>query len=297
MTARPPARRVVIVTGMSGAGRSTALRALEDGGYETVDNLPLSLLAAVVRGEGAADRPLALGLDIRTRDFGAAPLIEALDGLAASAPLDLKVLFLDSDDDILGRRYTETRRRHPLAADRPVADGIAHERRLVEGLRLRADRVIDTTRLTPGDLKRIVQADFDLGRGGLAVAVVSFSYRHGLPREADLVFDVRFLANPHYDPALRPLDGRDAAVAGFIAADPALPVFLAGVTGLLDALLPRYESEGKSYLTIAIGCTGGQHRSVYVAERLVEWLRQKGRRVNLVHRDLPGLNAAAGQRA
>jgi len=296
MSGGPAARRVVIVTGMSGAGRSTALRALEDGGYESVDNLPLALLSAVVRGEAAENRPLALGLDIRTRDFGVDALIAAIDRLAASGPIDLRLLFLDSDDEALGRRYTETRRRHPLAADRPVADGIAHERRLVEGLRARADRVIDTSRLTPGDLKRIVQADFDLGGGGLAVSVVSFSYRRGLPREADLVFDVRFLANPHYDPALRPKDGRDAEVAAFIAADPGLAPFLAALTGLLHPLLPRYESEGKSYLTIAIGCTGGQHRSVYVAERLVEWLREGGRRVSLVHRDLPG-PTVAGARA
>ena len=190
-------------------------------------------------------------------------------------------------DDVLLRRYTETRRRHPLAEDRPVPDGIRLERRLLSRLRDRADAVIDTSGTTLWDLKQQMTGRFSLGdRTDLSVSVTSFSYRQGLPREADLVFDVRFLANPHYDADLRPLSGEDAEVGAFVAADPDFDGFLDHLQSMLDILLPRYEKEGKSYLTIAIGCTGGRHRSVYVARRVVELLENRGRRVTLHHRDL-----------
>ena len=280
---------VVLVTGMSGAGRSTALKVLEDLGYEAVDNLSLSLLAGLVRqgGSDGATRPLAIGVDIRTRDFAVAPVIDALDRLISEEGVDIRILFLDCDDDVLLRRYTETRRRHPLAEDRPVPDGIRLERRLLSRLQDRADAIIDTSGTTLWELKDQVTERFGLADSTeLSINITSFSYRHGLPREADLVFDVRFLANPHYDEALRPLSGEDAAVGAFVAADPDFSGFLDCLKSMLGVLLPRYEKEGKSYLTIAVGCTGGRHRSVYVARRLVELLENQGRKVTLHHRDV-----------
>jgi UPF0042 nucleotide-binding protein len=214
--------------------------------------------------------------------------------------LDVRLLFLDCDDEVLFRRYTETRRRHPLTADRPVADSVRHERQLVVPLRVRADLVVDTTMLSASDLRRLLQGHFALARqGGMSVFVVSFAYRHGIPRESDLVFDVRFLDNPFYDPKLRPLTGRDEPVADHVRRDPAFNPFLDGLTGVLKPLLPRYVHEGKSYLTIAVGCTGGRHRSVFVAERLAEWLNELGYPVTLNHRDLSrgGEDAPAGGRA
>jgi UPF0042 nucleotide-binding protein len=279
--------RVVLVTGMSGAGHSTALKALEDMGYEAIDNLPLSLVPSLVRAGPGEHPPLAIGIDIRTRDFGIAPFTAALDPLAGPSGIDLRVVFLDCEDELLRRRYTETRRRHPLAGDRPVNDGIRLERERVSPLRARADLVIDTSALTVADLRRLLQGHFALDAApGVNVFVTSFSYRNGLPRDADLVFDVRFLDNPHYDPVLRSLTGLDPAVGARIAADPGFPSFFERLTALLLPLLPRYHNEGKSYLTIAIGCTGGQHRSVYVAERLAAWLREQGQRAGLSHRDI-----------
>lgn len=298
--------RVVFVTGMSGAGRSSALKALEDIGYEAVDNLPLSLVAGLVAplSKKAVRHapPLAIGVDIRTRDFAVAPLLETLDALMAHGKkgrdLDARLLFLDASDDVLLRRYTETRRRHPLAVDRPVRDGIAHERRMLGKLRLRADRVIDTSDFAPGDLRRIVEGLYGLDRQGqLAVCVTSFSYRLGVPREADLVFDARFLRNPHYVPALKPGTGLDPEVGAYVAADAGFDEFFESLTHLLGLLLPRFAQEGKSYLTIAVGCTGGRHRSVYVAERLADWLRRKrfdgATDVLTLHRDIQGGGSGA----
>lgn len=282
---RPERRRVVLVTGLSGAGRSLALDILEDLGYEAVDNPPLELLETVVVDEG--DRPIALGVDIRTRHFAVEPFLAQLDRLKHDKALAVSLLFLDCDEETLQRRYTETRRRHPLAQGRPLRDGIAAERRLVAPLRDRADLLVDTTTLTPPDLRRFLSEQLATTESqGMAVFVTSFSYRHGLPRTADLVFDVRFLSNPHYVEALRPCSGRDPAVAAHIEADPQYQPFFTHLTGLLDPLLPLYEREGKSYLSIAVGCTGGRHRSVMVAERLSSWLQETGYRVTLVHRDL-----------
>jgi RNase adaptor protein for sRNA GlmZ degradation len=277
-------RPVVLVTGLSGAGRSTALKILEDLGYEAIDNLPLDLLGAM----GQAGGPIALGIDIRSRSFAAGTFLDQFDRLGAGARTTL--LFLDCDDEVLERRFTETRRPHPLAADRRVADGIAAERHLIAPLRARADLTVDTTNLSGAELRRLLSGHLGLGDGpGMKIFVTSFSYRGGLPREADLVFDARFLANPHYQPALRPLDGRDPRVADYVAGDPAHAAFFESLTGMLAPLLPRYEREGKSYLTIALGCTGGRHRSVAVAERLTAWLAGLGRPVELSHRELgPG---------
>ncbi|MEQ8602157.1 MAG: RNase adapter RapZ [Marivibrio sp.] len=290
---------LVLVTGMSGAGRSSVLNVLEDLGFEAVDNLPIGLidrLAAAAR-EGEERAPIALGVDIRTRDFDPAA-IEALQRrLGAGDGLKLRTLFLDCDDEQLIRRFAETRRRHPLAADRPVADGIKLERRALAALRDVADVVLDTTELTVWDLKHRIKtlfADPNAAEDGPTVTVMSFAFRRGVPREADTVFDVRFLDNPHYDPDLRPLTGLNGAVGAHIAADPDFEGFLAEATALLDRVLPRYEREGKSYLTIAVGCTGGRHRSVYTAERLADRLADAGRRVNRFHRDLPADERDAG---
>jgi RNase adaptor protein for sRNA GlmZ degradation len=277
-------RALILVTGMSGAGRSTALSILEDLGYESIDNLPLDLLQPLIEG---GRRPLALGIDIRTRGFAVAPVLEQLERDLDGAGLHPTLLFVDCDDAVLGRRYTETRRRHPLARGRPVTDGIAAERNLLSPLRARADLVIDTSALAPAELRQILAGHFKRrGADAMTICVTSFAYRNGLPREADLVFDVRFLRNPHYQPDLRPLTGRDEAVARFIAADPSLEPFFAKLTGLLGCLLPDYRREGKTYLTVALGCTGGRHRSVAMAERLAEWFAAQGESVTLLHRDL-----------
>ncbi|MEO0034454.1 MAG: hypothetical protein RLZZ501_477 [Pseudomonadota bacterium] len=282
------AGRVVIVTGLSGAGKTLALKGLEDLGWEAVDNLPLSLLGSLVRSDCGLARPLAVGIDIRTRDFGVEPVLATVERLMGEGGGRVDLLFLDCSDEALCRRYTESRRRHPLAADRPLQDGIRHERALLLPLRARADLVIDTSDLPPAALRRLLAGHFapEQDRTGLVVFVTSFAYRNGLPREADLVFDARFLANPHYRAELRPLTGRDPAVADYVTADPAFAPFLDGLTGLLAPLLPRFAAEGKSYLTIAIGCTGGRHRSVAVAERVAAWLRGRGERVDLRHREL-----------
>jgi len=285
LTPSPALGRAVIVTGLSGAGKTSALKVLEDLGYEAVDNLPVTLLSNLMTGGG--ERPLAVGIDIRTRDFGVEPVLAEIDRIMAETGRAVRLLFLDCDDEVLRRRFTETRRRHPLAADRPLIDGIRHERELVSPLKRRADVVFDTSNLAPGEFKRVLSSHFGLdGDRGLMVFVTSFAYREGLPREADLVFDVRFLANPHYVPELKPLTGRDQGVADYVSADPAFADFFDSLTRLLAPLLPRFAAEGKSYLTIAIGCTGGRHRSVYTAERLAQWLKDQGARVELRHREL-----------
>jgi UPF0042 nucleotide-binding protein len=278
---------VILVTGLSGAGRSSSLKALEDIGYEAVDNLPIALLPALLAPGAAVRRPLAVGIDVRGRDFAAEPLLAEIDRLKRRGDLAVRLLFLDCDADVLVRRFTETRRRHPIAVDRPLADGIQKERTLMLPIRERADEVLDTSSLVGADLRRVLWSRFELGADrGVAVTVTSFSFRHGLPREADLVFDVRFLENPHYDPVLQPLDGRDERIADFIGADPDFQPFFASITGMLERLIPRFYREGKSYLTIAFGCTGGRHRSVFLAERLGTWLAGRGQRVEILHRDI-----------
>lgn len=282
--------RVLLVTGMSGAGKSSALKLLEDLGYEAVDNLPLSLIGGLIDPDNlreAGTEAIAVSADFRTRDFSSDSFAALLDRLATRSDLRASLLFLDCDDDVLARRFTETRRRHPLADDRPVVDGIRLERSLLATTAKRADLVVDTSNLGPNDLRRLLAGHFSLASGdSLTVSVLSFSYRTGLPREADLVFDVRFLANPHYVEELRPGTGRDAAVGDYIARDAAYPSFIESISQLLLSLLPHYQREGKSYLTVAVGCTGGRHRSVFVAEQLTEQLANAGRPVILRHRDL-----------
>ncbi|MFC6854609.1 RNase adapter RapZ [Marivibrio halodurans] len=288
---------LVLVTGMSGAGRSSVLAVLEDLGFEAIDNLPIGLLdrlAAPMEGEapGGARAPFAVGVDVRTRDFDPDQLTRTALRLGAEGGRRVVTVFLDCEDEQLMRRFAETRRRHPLAADRPVADGIALERRTLAPLLERADLRLDTSDLTPWMLKERVRGLFapegghGSTAGGPTVTVMSFAFRHGLPREADMVVDARFLSNPHYDPVLRPLTGLDGAVGTHIETDPDFHGFLDDLSALLRRTLPRYEQEGKAYLTIAIGCTGGRHRSVYTAECLARRLEAAGWSIARFHRDL-----------
>lgn len=274
---------LTIVTGLSGAGRTTALRALEDTGCDVIDNLPLDFLA-VVR-DHAPSRALAVGMDARTRGFSAAALLQALPKLRQQSG-GLRVVYLECADDILLRRYTETRRRHPLAVDRAVIAGIARERELLAPLRAAADVVIDTTTLTPHDLRQRVTALTQQQPIGLHITLLSFAYREGLPRDADIVIDVRFLRNPHYDAVLRPQSGQQTAVQRYVMQDESWPLVTQQWLPLLQQLLPRYIAEGKSYLTIAVGCTGGKHRSVTVVEYLAQQLQAEGFKPAVLHRDL-----------
>ena len=286
---------IVLVTGMSGAGRSTALKILEDLGFEAIDNLPLTLLPRLTAGHRQIEnaQPLAVGIDVRSRNFDPETLKSDIDVLTGEVGLDVKTLFLDCEDATLIRRYAETRRKHPLADDRPVADGLAVERSILGPMRDAADLVVDTTDQTVWDLKqRLTQAFRFRAKAVLSITVVSFSYRKGLPREADLVFDVRFLSNPHYVEDLRDQTGMDPAVGAYIRQDPDFEQFWARLTALLETTLPRYEREGKSYLTLAFGCTGGKHRSVFLAERLAAWLGEKGWPAGLAHRDVAKARAA-----
>lgn len=279
---------ILIVTGLSGAGKSTVLKALEDAGHEVVDNLPMGLLDGLLAGASA--RPIALGLDSRTRAFDAKALSARVAALR-DAGRDVRLVYLDCADEVLIRRFSETRRRHPLALDRPAIDGIRAERDLLGQLKRSADLVIDSTDLSVTDLRGRVAERFGGGFSpGLTVTVMSFGFAVGLPREADLVFDMRFLANPHWDMALRPLTGEDPAVAAYVAGDPLYAGTLDRIDDLIRSLLPGYAREGKAYLTIAIGCTGGRHRSVAVARALAARLaaagQASGQTVALVHRDI-----------
>ncbi len=280
-------KRIVIVSGLSGAGKSSVLKILEDSGFEVIDNLPLSLLEQVIAG-AAADSSVAVGVDARTRDFDCEKLCAICGDLKKDPNIAERIMFLDCDDEKLLLRFTETRRAHPLAKDTKLSDGIASERRLTAPLRAKSDIVIDTTDLKLPQLRARLKAEFGAAiRQELFVSVVSFSYREGLPRDADLVFDARFLRNPYYDPNLRELTGQDPRVGAYIAQDPDFAAFFDRLTGFIAPLLPRFRQEGKTRLTIAVGCTGGKHRSVYTAEQLYKWLlEQKTCMVALTHREL-----------
>ena len=284
--------RLVLITGPSGAGRSTAIHVLEDLGYEGIDNIPLTLVPRLLDGPPLG-RPIALGLDARNRDFNTTALIELIDSLTRDPRVSLEVLYLDCAPAELIRRFSETRRRHPLAPDETPAEGIEREVDLLAPIRVRADHLIDTTDLSPHDLKADIARWFDPGRSGrLAVSVQSFSYKRGVPRGVDMIFDCRFLANPHWDAALRPLDGRDPRIAAFVRADPRFDEFFRRLRDLLLMLLPAHLEEGKAHLAIGFGCTGGQHRSVAVAEMLGAALAEAGWPVSKRHRELERKGAA-----
>ena len=278
--------RLVLVTGPSGAGRSTAINILEDLGFESIDNLPLSLLPRLLDGP-PLPRPLALGIDVRNRDFSTAALVETIEGLSRDPRVQTEVLYLDARADVLVRRYSETRRRHPAAPEEPPIVGIERELDMLRSVRNRADVLIDTSELTPHDLRDEVVRWFDRDTDGrLALSVQSFSYKRGLPRGIDMVFDVRFLRNPHWEETLRPLDGRAPEVAAFVEADPRFSDFFERVRDLVEMLLPAYREEGKTHLAIGFGCTGGQHRSVALAEKLANALAAAGWGVSIRHREL-----------
>ena len=301
MGTEPSAERaLVLVTGMSGAGKSTALKILEDLGYEAIDNLPLSLLSDLVqaRDDGSRQGALALGIDSRTRGFDPGDIERYLGPLlGAEGPGAIALLFLDCETEVLRRRFSETRRPHPLAHDEPVDEGIQRERALLGWVRDRADITLNTSRLSVRDLRSIIAARFEPeARRAPAIFVLSFAYSQGVPPDADFVFDVRFLANPHHVPALRPLTGREPEVARRVRDDPAYDPFFEGMVAMLSPLLPAFERDGRSYLTIALGCTGGRHRSVAAAEHLAEVLGGGRWQVTVRHRDLD-TEAAPGRRA
>ena len=277
--------RLLLVTGMSGAGKSTVLDALEDMGWDCVDNLPSALLNDFVHGERAARQkmPVAVGMDVRSRGFDPKALPDLLASIEGVTP---EILYLDCAGSELIRRYDETRRRHPLAPDRPAEDGIARERGLTDPLRRIADVVLDTTDLTPADLREALRQRYGGDVDQPVITIASFGFARGISRTADLVFDMRFLANPHWVDELRPLTGEDAAVQAYVASDPAWDVMMDQVEALATALIPRYWAAGKSYLTMAFGCTGGRHRSVAAAVEMAKRLHQAGFSPIVRHRDL-----------
>jgi UPF0042 nucleotide-binding protein len=279
---------VAIITGMSGAGRSAAADVLEDLGFFVIDNLPPALVMKVAelgRGSGEPQR-FGLVIDVRSGEFVDA-LVDALDELRDMGA-STRVLFLDAADDVLVRRYEESRRKHPLAADERVSEGIASERALLEDLKGNADIVVDTTDLNVHELRDRLSDLFgdDQRSGGLQTSIVSFGYKHGLPIDVDLVFDCRFLPNPHWVDELRPLPGTDPRVRDYVLAQPETAPFLTELDRLFTLLLPAYVREGKSYLSIGVGCTGGRHRSVVMASELARLLEAHGVTARVHHRDV-----------
>lgn len=284
---------IVLITGPAGAGRSTAIRALEDFGFEAIDNLPLSLVPRLVAGPPVT-RPLVVGVDPRSRDFSVDGLVGLLDDLGRTPGCRPVLAYIDCASDTLIARYSETRRRHPSSPHETPRVGVERELALLAPLRARADVLIDTTTLTPHELRA------ELGRwfapedaaSGLAITLQSFAFPRGLPRGADMVLDCRFLRNPHWDAALRPGTGQSPEVAAYVAADPNWAPFMARLTDLLLFLLPAHAAEGKSYFSVALGCTGGRHRSVAAVEALAKALAQHGWQVSIRHRDMERLGVA-----
>lgn len=275
-------KKPVIITGLSGAGISTVLKALEDFKFEVFDNFPLSFIPDLFQQEYSDQQNIALGIDTRTRGFSA----EAVVDLARD--MDARLVFITCENSVLHKRFTETRRRHPLAQDKSVAFGIETERALLEPIKNKADITIDSTDKSIHDLRHMLEGYFDVhSEENLTVSLMSFGFKNGVPREADIVMDVRFLKNPHWDSALRPKTGLDAEVGEYVRQDEGFEEFTEGFRALVKPLLPRYAAEGKSYLTIAIGCTGGRHRSVFTVETLKTWFEEQKTAVYVEHRDLP----------
>lgn len=271
--------KLVIVTGLSGAGLATVLKTLEDFGFESFDNLPLTLLPNLL--EKSTGQPIVLGIDTRSREFDVQNLLKT------AKEYEAQLAFITCDDDVLLKRFTETRRRHPLATDRPIAHGIAEERTIMKPLMGKADITIDTSKLSIHDLRHILEGHFKPDdQENLIISLMSFGFRNGIPREADIVMDVRFLQNPHWVKELKPLSGKDKAVGEYIKKDENYESFLTNFKTMMKPLLPRYAHEGKSYLTVAIGCTGGRHRSVFTVETLEEWFKEQNLQTHIEHRDL-----------
>ena len=284
MSSRLTPPRLLLVTGMSGAGKSTVLDALEDLGWDVVDNLPADLLDQFVNsGADCRVMPAAVGMDVRSRGFDPALLPEMIRSVERVAP---EILYLDCAGIELIRRFDETRRRHPLAPDRPAEDGIARERKIMAPLLAAADSVIDTTDLSPADLRDELRRRYGADSDQPVLTIASFAFARGISRTADLVFDMRFLPNPHWVDELRPLTGCDEPVRAYLAADPAWNETIGQIETLLIDWIPRYWAAGKSYVTVAFGCTGGRHRSVAAAVEMTERLRERGFTPNVRHRDL-----------
>jgi UPF0042 nucleotide-binding protein len=275
-------RPILFVTGLSGAGISTSLKALEDFGYEVFDNFPMSHVTSLLDEQGFEDQPIAVGFDSRTRAYSPDRLIQM------SREIGAKIIFLNTTNEIIQKRFSETRRTHPLAKDRTVTDGIIYEREWLSPLVDAADITLNTTDLSVHDLKHMIESEFSIGEHDqrLNVTVMSFGFKHGVPREVDMVLDARFLRNPHWDKNLKPLTGQTPEVQAYINEDDNLEPFYNKVQDMVDFLLPNYNSEGKSYFTIAFGCTGGKHRSVYLTERLGEYLKQSNYNTHIRHRDM-----------
>lgn len=262
------------------------INAFEDLGYETIDNIPLALLPRLISGP-AGGRPMALGIDVRTRDFSVRGVLDAYDALHEADVMEPSLLFVDCQTDALVRRYSETRRRHPMAPDETPLHGIKLETELLKELHSRADVLIDTTNLTPHDLKSEIGNLFGApGVAGLAISIQSFSYKRGVPRGIDMVMDCRFLRNPYWDQSLRGKTGQDAAVLDYVSADLKYTAFFEQLTDMARLLLPAYRDEGKAHFSIGLGCTGGQHRSVAVAEELAKALEAEGWQVSKRHREM-----------
>jgi len=279
----------VIITGLSGAGKSNAMKVFEDLGFFCVDNLPPALLPKFaelcLQSEGRVRRA-ALAIDVRGGEFFN-DLFTSLSHLETMG-LDYVILFLDAADDVLVRRFEETRRKHPLAHAGGIMDGIRAERRRLEAVKEKADKIIDTSALSVRELRNTIVDAFVRGPDAatLTITVISFGYKYGIPLDADLVFDVRFLPNPHYDESLRPLPGNSPQIRSFVLGAPATQEFMRHLTQLMDYLLPQYVEEGKAHLTVALGCTGGKHRSVVLADELAEYLSRGGYRITVRHRDI-----------
>ncbi len=285
---RGPAPRILVITGLSGSGKTHVLRALEDEGWFCVDNLPTALIprfAELIR-ESAELRRSALVVDMRERDF-LREFPRAWRALKAKG-LDAHLLFLEADEKVLVRRFSETRRPHPLAVNQPAIEGIREERAALAGVRKRADLILDTSQYTVHELRDYIRENYGGGETArrMVVSVTSFGYKYGVPTEADLVFDARFLPNPNFVPQLKRLTGRHAPVVRFMRRQADTAGFLRRLESFLTYVVPRYEREGKSYLTIAIGCTGGRHRSVMIADALGKALGRRGYAVKTRHRDI-----------
>jgi UPF0042 nucleotide-binding protein len=284
--AKSAMRRFVLVTGPSGAGRSSALNVLEDARFEAIDNLPLRLLPALLNGAGQ-ERSVALGIDARNRDFSTNTVLELINQLAQRKDMNVDLLYLDCATDVLLRRFSETRRRHPLAPAGRAADGIEREQDLLRPLRQHADVLIDTSTLNIHQLRAEVEHWFaPTGRHHLTVSVQSFSYKRGLPRSVDMVYDCRFLRNPYWDPTLRAFNGTDRVVSDYVSADANFEPFAQKVLEMSELILPACRDEGKSHFSIAFGCTGGQHRSVTLAEHHALRLAERDWQVSIRHREL-----------
>lgn len=286
------AMKLYLITGLSGAGKSSALKVLEDLDYEAIDNLPVSLLHTVVNMvllDSDNDRrpALAIGVDARTRHFQPEKILEILTELRARKDIILKILYFDSNDEVLAKRFTETRRKHPLATGRQVTDGIIQERHMMGVLRAQAGFIFDTSDLGSQELRQILRQQFEREHGAeLSIMISSFAFPRGLPRDADLVFDVRFLRNPHYVEGLKQLTGLDGEIQDYVAQDERFDAFCDKISDLILFTLPEYKKEGRSYLKIAFGCTGGRHRSVFMAEKMAMMLNKQGFKANLYHREL-----------